>query len=106
MNPRIDEEISNFKALQGRYSGFGAEDSEPDYVFQLILARAIVGGPRPEEDEIDWDLYENPGVEEAWIALTEQALRVFDRILAEAGDSDRKAIRDLCWRLDESEFEY
>lgn len=105
--PKIDEvfaEIKAFEALQSKYQKFGANDTEPDGVFQRLVDNAIKGkGPAIPRTGEGWDLYANSmDCTEAAAALHDQALKVVRAIEAcpirELGRLKEK-LEDYCWRL-------
>ena len=104
MNKQIEDEIKKFEALQEKYTSLGADDSEPDSIFQMMVAMAITKDPIEPGEDIDWDLYENPGAEAAAIELTAQTWKVYDSIIKYASPADIAELKKYCWRLDETEF--
>ena len=116
MNELIKIEIKTFEALQKKYELVGADDSEPDYIFQLVIASAITKDPVDLYMPIEWELFsEDVLVEEgsksliqlvgeAAIVLTSQAWKVYDVIQKIATPDDILHLRKYCWRLDDAEF--
>jgi hypothetical protein len=105
--PRIEQifaEIKAFEALQSKYRNFGANDTEPDGVFQRLLDRAIKGeGPAIPRTGAGWDLYDRSmDCTEAANALHDQALKIVQLIegcpVREIANLQNK-LRDYCWRL-------
>lgn len=95
--------VKQFENVQWQYSGHGAQDTEPDGVFQGILWRIIEG----EDAEIPqtgegWALYASSmDCSEAAAALHAAALGVVQAIFAcPIGKSAavRKYIKNYCWR--------
>ncbi|MCK6597370.1 MAG: hypothetical protein L6Q37_03330 [Bdellovibrionaceae bacterium] len=101
MKESIKKEIVAFENLQKKYASVGADDSEPDYIFQLVIFYAITKDPIDRNKLIAWELYEDePLAEEAAEMLTNQAWKVYDLIQKSASLEDFKELRKYCWRLD------
>jgi hypothetical protein len=104
MNKQIESEIKKFEELQKKFTSLGADDSEPDSIFQMMIAMAVTKDPIQVGEDIDWDLYEHSDADVAAQQMTLQAWKVYDSILKFAGAVDLEALKKYCWRLDESEF--
>lgn len=104
MNKQIETEIKKFEELQEKFSHFGADDSEPDGIFQMMVALAITKDPIEHGEAIDWDLYDQPGFEQAAAELTAQTWKIYDSILKWATPADIEELKRYCWRLDPTEF--
>lgn len=104
---RVGELLKQFKDRQNREVEFGARDTEPDWVWQDYIARALgmrKGAARLPDDAEQWELYsEMPGAEEAALRLT-QALRELTQglkqLVAEDPPAVIDALRGKLWRLD------
>ncbi|GEM_PF-4203457 len=104
MNKLIESEIQKFEALQKNYEDFGADDSEADYVFQLVIARAISNTPVDIDEAIEWELYDEEKCDAVAKELTTQAWRVYKTIQSNAQASDIIELQKYCWRLDVREL--
>ena len=116
MNELIKKEILAFETLQRKYDTVGAEDSEPSYIFQLVIAYAITKDPVDVHKPIEWELFCEdvlaedgfesliPVVREAADSLTNQAWKVYEVIQKIATSDDILDLRKYCWRLDDAEF--
>jgi hypothetical protein len=93
----------NFRTVQCRYSSFGANDTEPDSIFQHFLYAWAEGKTYtiPHTGN-EWELYANSmNCKKAAKALTEAVLAILDILTAadeEAQYAIRGWIRDNCWR--------
>ncbi|MDZ4081699.1 MAG: hypothetical protein U1E10_02075 [Bdellovibrionales bacterium] len=105
MNSKIESEIRAFEALQKSSENLGALDSEPDYIFQLVIARAISKESVDIDLPIEWDLYDEAGAEDAAALLTAQAWKVYRVIQSFAQPADVTELKKYCWRIDDAEFE-
>jgi replicative DNA helicase len=104
MHTLIKNEIRNFEALQEKYADMGAEDSEPDYIFQLIIARAIKREAIDFNELIDWELYESPEKNSASDELSTQAMKVYELIQKFAQPEDFEEFKKYCWRIEKAVF--
>lgn len=104
MNPQIYVELKKFEALQHKHAEVGAEDSEPSYMFQLVIAHAVNKTPVEVGEDLDWDLYEDMDHQEAALELTEQAWTAYLVVQRELSENDIPALRKYCWRIDDQEF--
>lgn len=98
------EEIKAFEATQSKYREYGANDTEPDGIFQRIVDNAVKGKePSIPRSGHGWELYANSmDCTEAALALHDQALRVVRAIeMCPIRDLDRlqTKLKDYCWRL-------
>lgn len=100
----VFEEIKAFEELQSTYRAYGANDTEPDGIFQHIVDKAIKGQePSIPRSGHGWELYASSmDCTEAANALHDQALRVVRAIeMCPIRDLDRlqTKLKDYCWRL-------
>jgi hypothetical protein len=117
VTPAIQTEIAEFEALQKSFEKLGAEDSDSDAVFHMVIAVAINRDPVDIDKPIDWDLYENDdemrgedridpiAVEIAQRDLTAQGWKVYRAIQAHATEADIAELKKYAWRVDREEFE-
>ena len=103
MTEKIKLEIEKFQKLQEKHSESGAEDSEPDYMFQLVIAHALAKQALDFSENLDWELYDEAS-EITKRELTEQAAQVYKTILSHCQEADFNELRKFCWRLDAEEF--
>lgn len=101
---KLKAAVKAFEAAQAKYSAFGANDTEPDGVFQYTLARAINGNEvvMPISSR-DWQLFVDiKGCGAAARALT-SACRKAVKLILGAKIEDSAAMRaylfDYCWRV-------
>jgi hypothetical protein len=100
--------IEKFEATQTRYRKFGATDTEPDAVFQMLLVKAFKNREKPEVPKTadDWDLYsreKGSGRAAASLARTAQKCVDFFFDFKTASIKEALAIqdylKDYCWRV-------
>ena len=96
--------VAKFEAAQRKYSEFGAQDTEPDSVFQWALADAFNEGTRPQIGSGFWQLYDSSmDCTEPNKALTEAATVAIDLIL-DSKNSERQELKEylssFMWRAD------
>jgi hypothetical protein len=89
--------VKDFQALQNTYRKTGADDTEPDTVFQKMLYDAFHGNPKLPTD---WQLYE--GEATATESLTNQAKICLEKLL-ETPHRYHKFLQEwidnFCWRV-------
>jgi hypothetical protein len=99
----IKNAIKNFEAVQNKFRSFGANDTEPDSVFQGILWAVI----NDEDTSIPmsgdgWELYSSSmDCKEAADALHLAAVGAVQQIFGcppALRKEMRKYIKDYCWR--------
>lgn len=101
---QVKKSVKEFEATQTKYRDFGAADSEPDGVWQRLLALAIKGeAPSPPRTGQGWDLYASS------MDCTEAAEALFDAALKTIQLIESCPVRDLavvkqfiekhCWRV-------
>ena len=96
--------IKEFENTQSKYREFGANDTEPDGVFQGLLDDAIHGkAPHVPRTATTWELYASSmDCSEAAGALHDAALAVVQAIEA-TPISDlavvKEYLRGYCWRI-------
>lgn len=101
---QIFEAIKEFEKTQRELRAYGANDTEPDGVFQNLLWRAVCGEqPEIPRSELAWDLYTNSmDCEQAANKLYDAAKVVVDLIEA-CPVRHLKALqyrlKYYCWRL-------
>lgn len=97
--------VKEFEAFRAKHKHKGAQDTEPDAVFQQLLVRAFKGKrPTVPSTPRGWELYsEARGVEGAARDLASKAQACIDHIggiaLSEAGPVE-SFLRAYCWRID------
>lgn len=106
---QIKAEIKNFEKLQVKWAHTGAQDTEPDGVFQRRLYRAVHGKSVAIPTTVDgWELFseeegEEPiGSEQAAMQLSAQMALIVRLIQScPLGESEelRKYLNDYCWRV-------
>lgn len=100
----LKEAIRKFEKTQDKYRSFGAMDTEPDGVFQQIVADAFAGKePAVPRSGSGWELYDSSmDCTEAATALSAAAREVVDVIenakIRDYGEI-KKFIDDYCWRV-------
>lgn len=101
---KLKAAVKAFEAEQSKYAEFGASDTEPDWVFQNALARAINGeeATMPTSPR-DWQLFADvKGCGRAARALT-AACRKAVKLIIGGKVKDSAAVRayllDYCWRV-------
>ena len=100
MNELIKNEIEAFESLQQNYDSVGADDSEPDYIFQLLISHAITKKAIDREEAIEWELVgDEIEMKKAASELTAQAWKVYDAIGTHATAADIDELKDYCWRI-------
>jgi len=100
---RVKAAIKAFEAAQARYSKYGAQDTEPDAVFQWTLAKVVSGKPyiMPTLPR-DWQLFTSTmkcgtAARALTAACTAAVTAIQNAPVKEL--SDLKAyLRDYCWR--------
>lgn len=101
---RIRTAVKEFEALQSQYRAFGANDTEPDGVFQRVINDAAKGkAPAIPRTGAGWELYSHSmDCTAAADALHNAALKVV-QLIEEVPIKDAQAlksfIRDYCWRI-------
>jgi hypothetical protein len=103
---KVDEiklAVREFEDLQDKFDDFGAADTEPETVFQLVLKRAFQGKDYLPKDARSWQLYaDSPGVDAAAKALTLAADKIRKMIqkttIGEAARLEEHLV-DYCWRV-------
>jgi hypothetical protein len=96
--------IKEFETTQGKYREFGANDTEPDSVFQSLLDAAVHGkAPNVPRTGTTWQLYtQSMDCSIAAQALHDAALVVVQNIEATPiRDLElvREYLRGYCWRI-------
>lgn len=94
----------HFTEVQKKLSKFGAEDTEPDFVYQDAVKAAMQGQPYEPRDANAWQLYsELPGADKAAVRLNHALQRVVNVISTAAiGESASllKWAKQYLWRVD------
>jgi hypothetical protein len=101
---KLREAVRRFEHMQTKYRKFGALDTEPDGVFQRLIADAFDGKePSIPRSGAGWELYDSSmDCTEAAAALADAAREVIDVIENSKIRDHRpmqKFIEDYCWRL-------
>jgi len=100
---RVREAVKCFESVQQKYDAYGAWDTEPDGVFQVLLKRAFVKGEcKVPYTGSAWQLYTSSmNCSEAGSALGDACQRVVDLIvrvpLSERAELQR-FLKGYCWR--------
>jgi hypothetical protein len=98
----IKDAILMFEQQQKKYSSFGASDTEPDGIFQHILMQTISGdNVEIPETAQGWDIFDEPGVEEAAKDLHDAAKDCVEIMLDmpfRHRPSLKKFVTEYCWR--------
>lgn len=101
---QVKKAIKEFENTQLKYKSFGAYDTEPDSVWQGLLANAVRGNaPTPPRTGEKWELYANSmDCTEAANALFEAALKAIQTIegcsIRDIG-AIREYVDNYCWRV-------
>ena len=99
--------VKQFEKVQRKYAKFGAEDTEPDGVFQVLLVRAF-RGKKPEVPTTvrGWQVYDKPRADLVAAALAAAAAACVES-LATLDDKPHgqvkeveESLKDYCWRVD------
>ncbi|WP_353208420.1 hypothetical protein [Sphingorhabdus sp.] len=100
----IKTQIKEFEKVQSKYREYGANDTEPDGVFQSLIDKAVHGkAPSVPRTGSGWDLYASS------MDCTEAAQALHDAALVVVQNIEATPIRDLelvkeylrgvCWRI-------
>jgi len=100
---KLKAAIEAFEAAQSLYHEHGAEDTEPDVVFQRLLADVVNGktGVKVPTTIVGWQLYKQKGAGQAAKVLATAANKVVNVIKNTTGDKlgpVRDYLREYCWR--------
>jgi predicted enzyme related to lactoylglutathione lyase len=100
----LQEAIRRFEFMQNKYRQFGALDTEPDGVFQRLIADTFEGKePAIPRSGAGWELYDSSmDCTEAAAALSDAAGEVVAAIENSKIRDQRamkKFIEDYCWRV-------
>ena len=96
--------IKEFEKTQSKYREYGANDTEPDAVFQSLIDAAVHGkAPNVPRTGAGWDLYASSmDCTDAAQALHDAALLVVQNIEATpVRDLElvKEYLRGVCWRI-------
>ena len=96
--------VKEFEKTQSKYREYGANDTEPDAVFQALLDAAVHGkAPNVPRTGSGWELYASSmDCTEAAQALHDAALVVVQNIEATPiRDIElvKEYLRSVCWRI-------
>lgn len=99
----VRQAVKEFEKVQARLREFGAQDTEPDGMFQSRVSRAARGlRPEPPKGVAGWELYHMPGAAGAARKLTAACAAVINAIeacpISEQAEV-RKYVSDYCWRV-------
>ena len=98
------DRITAFEKTADRYARYGAQDTEPDGIFQSLLVLTFLGKKPQLPQGVDgWDLYDEMagnGLAAANLSRSAEAcLRCLENIpLREAGAVER-FLKGYCWRI-------
>ena len=99
----VRQAVKDFEAIQSSLREFGAQDTEPDGMFQSRVSRASRGlRPGPPQGVVGWELFHMPGADGAARKLTAACAAVINAI--EACPISEQAelqgyVSDYCWRV-------
>lgn len=104
MSRRIREAIKKFNDLQTKNTKLGANDTEPDYHFQVFIMDAV------NENDISYrkfgynhfELFYDDFKQECFDLNTKmlvQARKVYDTIIEHATEQDLELLVTYCWRI-------
>lgn len=101
---KLKKAMREFQQAQVKYQDWGAQDSEPDGVFQRCLHRHYKGQDYHLPNSVhDWELYSTvKGVENAARALTsklKKCLTVLDRITIKEQKELQEMLESVLWRV-------
>jgi hypothetical protein len=96
--------VKEFEKTQSKYREYGANDTEPDAVFQALLDAAVHGkAPNVPRTGSGWELYASSmDCTEAAQALHDAALVVVQNIEATPIrdlEPVKEYLRSVCWRI-------
>ena len=100
----LKQEVEKFEKIQLKFDSLGADDTEPDFIFQDLVYSAFEGEPKPlPTDARGWNLYsDTPGTGGAANELSNQAARII-RLLGEIKISEmagvKRYLQQVCWRI-------
>ena len=102
---KLKDAVAKFDALETKYADLGASDTEPDGVWQWLLARAYKGSDVTAPDNPnEWQLYSDmAGAKTAAKAMGRAAQKAID-IIQESKLNERSEIAEVLryfmWRVD------
>lgn len=101
---RIKAAVKAFEVAQAKYAAFGAQDTEPDGVFQYTLAKAIAGsGVNLPTTGRDWQLFTSSmkcgTAARALTAACRKAVELIRGTPVEDVQKVKAYLRDYCWRV-------
>jgi hypothetical protein len=105
-SPHVDavrQAVKEFERVQFSLREFGAQDTEPDGMFQSRVSRAARGlRPAAPQGVVGWELFHMPGADGAARKLTADCSAVINAI--EACPISEQAelqgyVSDYCWRV-------
>lgn len=101
----VKDAVNAFSKVQSKYAKYGAQDTEPDAVFQSLLVRAVLG--KPVETTLDgqaWQLFTSSmNCNAAAKALSKAARKAVELIqgcpIGESAEL-KQYLKACCWRID------
>lgn len=94
MKPELCAAVDKFCQLQQKLNKWGASDSEPNWMFNSLMRKAIKGLPWTEPQPEAWQLFTSvAGHKKAALRLTAEANRVYNK-LQKASVLDVKAVAE------------
>lgn len=79
--PKLCAAVEDFQAQQHRFRDLGGCDTEPRWMFEALMAKAVKGEPWVEPPPEHWQLYSSlPGWKRAAKRLTSAAHKVHVKI--------------------------
>lgn len=100
---QINAALKTFEKTQSQYRSFGANDTEPDSIFQKLLLDALEGKePKIPRSGESWELYASSmDCDEAASALHDHALAVvklIENCRVKEVERVSRLIKEHCWR--------
>jgi hypothetical protein len=102
---KLEHAVRAFEKLQEKYQKLGADDTEPDAVFQVLLVKAMKGKkPFAPTAPDKWQLYSGKAgakaAAEKMATAANDCIAVIEAVpIGESGEV-REWLEDYCWRVD------
>lgn len=99
----VRQAVKEFERVQSSLREFGAQDTEPDGLFQSRISRAA-RGLRPDSPQgvVGWELFHKPGADKAarqlFVACT-AVIRAIEACPISEQAEVQKYVSDYCWRV-------
>ncbi len=98
--------VKKFEKAQATYADCGAEDTEPDTIFQGILVKAIIGAAVDIPSSANgWHLYSEGNkaktkrAVKALFGIAHQCKNLIGEVKINESSPIRHYIKDYCWRI-------